>query len=36
MVESGASSSLAALSAEEQAALEGKVVSAFIRARKPA
>ncbi len=36
MVESGAGSSLASLSAEERAALEGKVVSAFIRARKPA
>jgi arsenite methyltransferase len=36
MIESGAGASLASLSAEEQAALEGKVVSAFIRARKPA
>jgi arsenite methyltransferase len=36
MAESGAGATLAALSEEERAALDGKIVSAFIRARKPA
>jgi arsenite methyltransferase len=35
IAESGASTSIAALSQEERTALDGKFVSAFIRARKP-
>ena len=36
IVESGARASLAALSDDERADVDGKFVSAFIRARKPA
>jgi arsenite methyltransferase len=35
VAESGASAVMAALSAEERAGIEGKFISAFIRARKP-